>query len=260
MLSFPTLGSLGYRLGELDANVYKQALGHVVVVGGDYNMGGAPLMAAESALRVGAGMVSVITRASHRPAILARRPELMVADADDFSSCVALLEKASVLVVGPGLGRSQWGHSLLTEAVRSGKPMVLDADGLHGFVELSLRSRGTLIVTPHSAEAAIILDCDVAAVQSDRITAVLGLAERVGGTAVLKGVGTLVATTLDGETQLAGLCMHGNPGMATAGMGDVLSGVIGGLLAQKLSGEDAAVLGRDNQRSTGAKRQLHKTM
>ncbi len=262
MLSFPTLDTLNYRFPQRDPNVYKQALGHVVVVGGDYHMGGAPLMAAETALRVGAGMVSVITRADHRAAILARRPELMVEDANDYGSCVALLEKASVVIVGPGLGRSDWGHALLREAVRSGKPMVLDADGLHGFVELSLRSRGPLIITPHSAEAAVLLECDVATVQSDRISAVHALATRVGGTAVLKGVGTLIAAkktaTMEGveateaqtagsetgeKTRLLGLCMHGNPGMATAGMGDVLSGVIGGLLAQKLSEVDAAVLG-----------------
>ncbi|MCZ6617433.1 MAG: NAD(P)H-hydrate dehydratase [Gammaproteobacteria bacterium] len=252
MLSFPTLDTLGYRFPARDPNVYKQVLGHVVVVGGDHSMGGAPLMAAETALRVGAGMVSVITRAEHRPAILARRPELMVVDANDRDGRRELLEKAGVLVVGPGLGRSDWGTTLLEEAVNTGKPMVLDADGLHGFVALSLRSRGPLIITPHSAEAAVLLKCDVAAVQLDRVGAVHGLAERVGGTAVLKGVGTLVATGAteatpgsDGgdKTRLLGLCLHGNPGMATAGMGDVLSGVIGGLLAQQLSVVDAAVMG-----------------
>ncbi|MCZ6855745.1 MAG: NAD(P)H-hydrate dehydratase [Gammaproteobacteria bacterium] len=266
MLSFPTLGAHGYRFPRRDPNVYKQALGHAVVVGGDYSMGGAPLMAAETALRMGAGMVSVITRVEHRPAILARRPELMVVDSNDYGSCVELLEKASVVIVGPGLGRSEWGHALLKEAVTSGKPMVLDADGLHGFVELSLRARGPLIITPHNAEAAALLKCDVAEVQSDRLGAIHRLVERVGGTAVLKGVGTLIASEISSDklakirttkevpagaedsetrdkTRLLGCCMHGNPGMATAGMGDVLSGVIGGLLAQKLSEVDAAVLG-----------------
>lgn len=259
MLSFPMLEAVGCFFARRDPNVYKQALGHVVVVGGDYSMGGAPLMAAETALRMGAGMVSVITRAEHRPAILARRPELMVVDANDHGNRVELLEKASVVVVGPGLGRSDWGHALLKEAVASGKPMVLDADGLHGFVELSLRARGPLIITPHNAEAAALLKCDVAEVQSDRPGAVLRLAARIEGTAVLKGVGTLIAAHKIGTTQgvngrdeggetgakprLLGCCMHGNPGMASAGMGDVLSGVIGGLLAQQLPEVDAAVLG-----------------
>jgi len=90
-------------------------------------MGGATLMAGEAALRVGAGLVSVITRAAHRPAILSRRPELMVVDADDEQGRRELLARASTLIVGPGLGRAAWGHGLLKEAIEASKPMVLDA-------------------------------------------------------------------------------------------------------------------------------------
>ena len=113
------------------ANAYKHALGHVLVIGGDEAMGGAPLMAGEAALRVGAGMVTIATRAAHRNAILARRPELMVVDADDDVQLTQVMQRATTLVVGPGLGRSEWGGRLLERAVARALPTVLDADGLN---------------------------------------------------------------------------------------------------------------------------------
>ncbi len=234
-----------YRPRPRDVNVYKHALGHVVVVGGDHNMGGAPLMAAEAALRTGAGMVSVVTRPDHRPAILARRPEVMVVDAGDEAARQAVLGKADVLVLGPGLGRNDWGTGLLTESLDLGLPTVLDADGLHGFATLGLKARGPLVVTPHGGEAARLLDWSTADVHQDRPAAALALVRRTGGAAVLKGAGTLVAGPADddGEPVLLGLCAHGNPGMASAGMGDVLSGVIAGYLAQGLGAPAAAVAG-----------------
>jgi NAD(P)H-hydrate epimerase len=216
----------------------------VVVIGGDFSMGGAPLMAGEAALRVGAGLVSVVTRAAHRPAILARRPEIMVVDADDAFARSAVLERASCLVVGPGLGREPWGEALLREAVALGKPAVLDADGLQGMAALGLVPTGPVVGTPHPGEAAALLRTTSAAVQADRPAAACALAARLRGVAVLKGAGTLVAAALDREApELLGVCAHGNPGMASAGMGDVLSGVIGGLLAQGLAPADAAVAG-----------------
>lgn len=234
----------GYRLTRRDPNAYKHALGHVVVVGGDHAMGGAPLMAAESALRTGAGMVSVITRAEHRPAILARRPEVMVVDAGDDGARRAVLEKAAVLVVGPGLGRAAWGEGLLRESLALGLPTVLDADGLNGFAELEMQARGPMVVTPHVAEAGRLLGWATDEVHSDRPAAALALARRVRGSAVLKGVGSLIAELgPGGRARLLGLCAHGNPGMASAGMGDVQSGVIAGFLAQGLSAPAAAVAG-----------------
>ena len=234
------------RVPARDPGAYKQSFGHVVVLGGDFSMGGAPLMAAEAALRVGAGLVSVITRAVHRPAILARRPEIMVVDADDDEARQAALQRASCLVVGPGLGRAPWGLELLREALAFGRPAVLDADGLQGFAELALPARGAIIGTPHPGEAAALLGTDTAAVQRDRQGAAAALVTRLGGVVVLKGAGTVIAAP--GELAGAaprqlGVCKHGNPGMASAGMGDVLSGVIGGLLAQGLSDADAAIAG-----------------
>lgn len=233
-----------YRLPPRRAAAYKHALGHVVVVGGDHAMGGAPLMAAEAALRTGAGMVSVVTRAAHRPAILARRPEVMVVDADDPGARQAVLAKAAALVVGPGLGQAEWGLTLLTEALALERPTVLDADGLNGFASLEMAVRAPLVVTPHVAEAARLLGRSVAEVQHDRPAAVLALARLAGGAAVLKGAGTLIAhQPAHGGPALLGLCAHGNPGMASAGMGDVLSGVIAGFLAQGMALPAAAVAG-----------------
>ncbi|MAT85278.1 MAG: bifunctional ADP-dependent NAD(P)H-hydrate dehydratase/NAD(P)H-hydrate epimerase [Gammaproteobacteria bacterium] len=231
------------RLGPRDANAYKHALGHVVVVGGDHAMGGAPLMAAEAALRAGAGMVSVVTRPGHRPAILARRPEVMVVDGDDSGACRAVLDKARVLVVGPGLGGDDWGRALLEASLARSVPTVLDADGLNLFAAHGLEATGPLIVTPHVAEAARLLGWEVAAVQQDRPGAVRALAQRVRGVAVLKGAGTLIGAWRDAEPVLLGVCAEGNPGMASAGMGDVLSGVLGGLLGQGLDPQRAALAG-----------------
>lgn len=243
-LRYPEL-PVRYRLPAREPNVHKHALGHVVVVGGDHNMGGAVLMAAEAALRTGAGMVSIVTRPGHRPAVLARRPEVMVVDADDEAARHAVLGKAHVLVVGPGLGTGDWGRALLAETLSLGLPTVLDADGLNNFAAMALSAHGALVVTPHPGEAGRLLGRDSRAVQNDRPGAALDLARRVPGTAVLKGAGSLVASQPEGggEPMLLGLCAHGNPGMASAGLGDVQSGVIAGFLAQGLSAPAAAVAG-----------------
>lgn len=247
LLRYPTLPDR-YRLAPRDPNVYKHALGHLVVVGGDHSMGGAPLMAAEAALRTGAGMVTVVTRAGHRPAILARCPELMVVDGDDGALRGEVLEKASALVVGPGLGRGPWGEMLLREALAAGLPTLVDADGLGLLARSAVSPRVPLVITPHAGEAARLLDRSTAEIQGDRPGAARALAELAGGAAVLKGAGTLLAGVgqpgrgVD-EADLLGVCGHGNPGMASAGMGDVLSGVIGGFLAQGMGVAEAAVAG-----------------
>ena len=232
-----------HPLPERSADAYKQALGHVAVVGGDTAMGGAALMAAEAALRVGSGMVTVITRGAHRSAILSRRPEVMVADADDAILRDEVLARASVLVVGPGLGRGEWGEQLLSLALACDKPLILDADGLFLLARSGARVAAETIITPHAAEAARLLDCPLAEIQADRIAAARALAERVAGVAVLKGAGSVVAGTVSGRGAILGICAHGNPGMATAGMGDVLAGILGGLRGQGMGGAAAALLG-----------------
>lgn len=224
-------------------DAYKQALGHLVVAGGDHSMGGAVAMATEAALRTGAGMVTVITRAEHRNAILARRPEAMVLDADDAELVTEVLGKADAFVLGPGLGRRNWGRKLFSKVLEEGKPTVIDADGLYWLAETGATVSGA-IVTPHAAEAATLLDASLAEVQGARLDSAQTLAERVRGIAVLKGAGTVIARCAgDRGGRCIGICAHGNPGMASAGMGDVLSGVLGSLLGQGLAPDAAAALG-----------------
>ena len=225
------------------ATAYKHQAGHALIVGGDIGMGGAVAMAAEAALRVGAGLVSVVTRAEHVTAVLARRPEIMVQGVDSATQIDALIERAGVVAIGPGLGRGQWSRSLLDRVIASGKPLVVDADGLHLLTECfgTTGAIGSIpiVLTPHVAEAANLLGMSVAQIQRDRFAASACLSARVpNGAAVLKGAGSLVA-----NRERVGVCLHGNPGMASAGMGDVLTGVIAGLMAQGLSAIDATNAG-----------------
>ena len=217
---------------------HKGDFGHVLVIGGDAGYAGAVMLAAMAALRVGAGLVSVATRASHAGEISQLHPEIMAHGVETPRALQPLLERASVLVLGPGLGRSAWSWTVRDAALSAGLPMVLDADGLTMLAAFPL-FRSNWILTPHPGEAARLLKMSTEAVQQDRARAVASLVQFFGGVAVLKGQGTLVANTV-GD---CATCEAGNPGMATAGMGDVLSGVIGGLLSQGIGLEKAARLG-----------------
>ncbi len=235
------LSALLERLPERPATAHKGLYGTVLVVGGDYGMAGAAALAAEAALRCGAGLVRVATRPEHVAAIVARTPEAMPVGVVSGQDLQVLVDAADVLVVGPGLGQSPWSEQLLQVAAASGKPMVLDADGLNllaGGRVVAQPRRDNWVLTPHPGEAARLLGCANAQVQADRFAAVRRLQETYGGVAVLKGNGSLVA---DGKQLL--LSDYGNPGMASGGMGDVLSGVIGSLLAQHLPALEAAALG-----------------
>jgi hydroxyethylthiazole kinase-like uncharacterized protein yjeF len=209
---------------------HKGDFGHVLVVGGDYGFAGAPLLAAGACARIGAGLTSVATRLEHIAAIVAAQPEIMAHPVRSGQELELLLSAPSLLVVGPGLGRSPWSEQLLQWAAMSNLPMILDADGLNLLAAgrpLGDCRRDNWILTPHPGEAARLLGVSTAEIQADRFTAIRNLHNRYGGVIVLKGAGTLI---FDGET--IALCADGNPGMATGGMGDVLSGVIAGLLAQ----------------------------
>lgn len=227
------------ELAPRAADAHKGSFGHVMVVGGDLGFAGAAALAAETAARIGAGLTSVATRAEHLAAILARRPELMVSGVASGLQLEPLLQRATVLVVGPGLGQSPWSEQLLQCAAASNLPMVLDADGLNLLAAgrvLGRERRANWVLTPHPGEAARLLGCSVAEVQQDRFAAVARLQQQYGGSVLLKGAGTVIASR-DGSLSLANV---GNPGMASGGMGDVLSGVIGGLLAQGVE-QDLAV-------------------
>ncbi|MET0379358.1 MAG: NAD(P)H-hydrate dehydratase [Spongiibacteraceae bacterium] len=216
---------------------HKGHFGHMLVVGGDSGMAGAALMASVAAGRVGAGLVSCATRAEHVAALVTRAPEVMALGVRSGSELQPALARASVVVIGPGLGQAAWGEQLLAAVLRSDKPLVIDADALNLLARRSA-VRANWILTPHPGEAARLLGVNNADVQADRFAAARALQQKFGGAVVLKGAGTLVATAAG-----VGIAPYGNPGMASGGMGDVLSGVLGALLAQGLTVDQAAAFG-----------------
>lgn len=217
---------------------HKGLFGHVLVVGGDYGFSGAVRLAAEAALRVGAGLVSVATRPEHAISLNLMRPEIMCHGINNVKELAPLLAKATVVVLGPGLGQSSWAKKIWMRVLKSKKHLVVDADALNLLAKKRI-SYPNWVLTPHPGEAARLLQMKKEIPQQDRLTAATAIQKKYKGVAVLKGSGTLVVD----ENGLAALCEAGNPGMATAGMGDVLSGVISGLIAQGMSLPIAAKLG-----------------
>jgi NAD(P)H-hydrate epimerase len=225
-------------LAPRSPTAHKGSFGQVLVIGGDLGTGGAALLSAEAALRCGAGMVTLATRPEHVTASLVRRPEIMCNGVESTYALTALTQRADVLVIGPGLGQAPWGRSLLSLAPQCRVPQAWDADALNllatGVVELP----SDCLLTPHPGEAARLLGISVADVQADRPAAARALAARFGCAVLLKGAGTLIA---DHNGRLV-LCDRGHPAMASAGLGDVLAGVAGALLAQGLAPFEAACL------------------
>ena len=221
------------------ADAHKGSFGHVLVIGGQAGMAGAVRLAGEAAYRVGAGLVTVATHPNHAATVSATRPELIVHGVHAATELHPLVSRADVIALGPGLGQGAWSQSLWTAAMESEKPMVVDADALNLLAHEPAR-RDNWVLTPHPGEAARLLGTTTSAIQADRMAALAALHERYGGVIVLKGSGTLIGGGADMPTEL---CDAGNPGMASGGMGDVLTGVIAGLAAQGLSLHDAARLG-----------------
>ncbi|TYP63476.1 NAD(P)H-hydrate dehydratase [Stutzerimonas stutzeri] len=217
---------------------HKGSFGQVLVIGGDLGTGGAALLSAEAALRCGAGMVTLATRPEHVTASLVRRPEIMCNGVESTYALTALTQRADVLVIGPGLGQAPWGRSLLSLAPQCRVPQVWDADALNLLATGAVELPSDCLLTPHPGEAARLLGISVADVQAERPAAARALAARFGCAVLLKGAGTLIA---DHEGRLA-LCDRGHPAMASAGLGDVLAGVAGALLAQGLAPFEAACL------------------
>ena len=218
-------------------SAHKGDFGHVLVVGGGEGMPGAVRLAGEAALRTGAGRVSIATHPSHAAMLVASRPELMshaIAGAPDLEP---LIEKADVIAFGPGLGQSEWALDVYSSVARCSLPAVWDADALNLLAGMPESVAGR-VITPHPGEAATLLGISASDVQADRSAALAALAEKYGGTVVLKGAGSLVSTA---STPF--LCAAGNPGMAAAGMGDVLTGIVSALLAQGLDAQMAASVG-----------------
>jgi len=213
-------------------NSHKGSYGWVLGVGGDSGMSGAVRLAGEAALRSGAGKVTLATRSVHAGWVNLACPELMVRGVEDAAQLEELVRQVDVLVAGTGLGRSDWSEDMMNVCLQAPVPAVIDADGLNFLARINTgsveRLRNNWILTPHPAEAARLLKSSAFDVQSDRVGAALKLAGLYCAVVVLKGCGSVVAAP-DGRYAI---CPFGNPGMATAGTGDVLAGVIGAVIAQ----------------------------
>lgn len=219
-------------LPKRQRNVHKGHFGHVLIIGGAPGMSGAVQMAAMAALRTGAGLVTVATAQEHASQISAAYPEIMVHAVKGKADLLPLLERATVIALGPGLGQSAWSTELTKVAIKAEQPLIIDADGLNVLSQLPQKAYGlrrNWVLTPHPGEAGRLLDQSIVNVQQDRFAAVRQLAERYHACCILKGAGSLVGTV---ETPIISVCNRGHSGMATAGMGDILTGILAGLLAQ----------------------------
>ena len=220
-------------------NSHKKEYGHVLVIGGQVGFQGAVELCGAAALRCGSGLVSL---AQPPDAMGARSPmpELMCHGVSGRRALRELAATASVIAVGPGLGQDAWAQDMLGAILEMPCPQVIDADALR---LLAADPRKNLsenwVLTPHPGEAAALLGTTAAEVQKDRFSAVERIQEIYGGVVVLKGCGTLVA----GADGRIGVCADGNPGMATAGMGDVLTGAIASLIGQGMDIGPAALAG-----------------
>lgn len=206
-------------------NSHKGTYGHVLVIGGDSGMSGAALLAGQGALRAGSGIVTLATRGSHALVLTPAQPELMCRRVETVDELMPLINRSTVIAIGPGLGQDGWGRALFARALVSNVPLVVDADALNLLADTSFK-RDNWVLTPHPGEAARMLGVTTEEVQNDRPAAVAALQERYGGTVVLKGAGTLI------QGGKLSLCPYGNPGMAVGGMGDVLTGMIAACIAQ----------------------------
>ena len=222
-------------------SAHKGTCGRLLLVGGGPGMAGAIRLAAEAALRVGAGLVYVATHRDNVTSVLAGRPEIICHSVSSSADLKDLMTAVDGAVVGPGLGRSAWAQDVWRAVVRADLPLVLDADGLNWLASEPFE-RDEWLLTPHVGEAARLLPgATVESVQRDRCAAARALAARYRCIAVLKGPHTLVATP--SSPPPIRVCDRGNPGMATGGTGDVLAGTLGSLLVQTRSLELAAGAG-----------------
>lgn len=233
-------------------NSHKGMFGTVTVIGGANGMTGAALLAGRAALKMGAGCVHIGMLADNAPGVDAMQPELMLHGAEDALKRLPLTNPhpggkkgINVIAVGCGLGRSPAAQKLLYDALLLELPLMVDADALNIIAERpDLRSmlherKAPAVFTPHPGEAAYLLACSSEEVQKDRIASAVRLARHLGGRVVLKGAGSICATS-DGKLYIN---RTGNSGMSTAGMGDVLSGMIASFIAQGLSTDEALLLG-----------------
>jgi hydroxyethylthiazole kinase-like uncharacterized protein yjeF len=227
-----TDASLAAALPVRPRQSHKSQFGRVVIIGGGAGMPGAVRLSGEAALRVGAGLVTIASLPEHLEAVVGARPELMFRALRTEADVPAVLVDASVIAIGPGLGRSEWARAMLVSTLAARRPdqqLVVDADALNLIAAgIGMQHCTDWVLTPHPGEAARLLGNSTQEIQQDRTRALAALCEQRGGISVLKGAGTLVGRKGD----VSWLCERGNSGMAVPGMGDVLTGAIAGLLAQ----------------------------
>jgi len=215
---------------------HKGDFGRVLVIGGGRGMLGAPYLAAKACMRVGAGLVTIACHPDYEGMGTAILPEALCYGIDEPSALMPLLERADVCILGPGLGTDEWAEAVFHKAIASQLPMIIDASALH-FLSAHPQHDDNWVLTPHPGEAAVLLQTKLKQIESSRFQAATMLQLQYGGTIVLKGNGTIV------QTHKAYVCPFGNPAMASAGMGDVLTGVIAGLYVQGIPLAKAAMLG-----------------
>lgn len=222
-------------------NAHKGSFGSVAIIGGDAGMAGAALLASRAALLSGAGRVYAAMLSEEAPSVDTSYPEIMVRSPD----ALILLSQLNAVVIGPGLGQSETALKLLQFWLEQKISLLIDADALNLIakspsLEAIVKNRqAETVITPHAGEAARLLVTDVEYIQQNRKECALKLAKSLHATCVLKGAGSICAHH-DGSWFVN---TSGNPGLASGGTGDVLSGVVGSLMAQGLSGLEAAKLG-----------------
>lgn len=224
---------------------HKGNFGKLLIMGGQDGMVGAPLLAGKAAFRAGAGIVQVLTN-SKQPVAIGDYLEIQAQNFHSSSQLESLIEKSTVLLLGSGMGLEHAANSFLEHSINSSLPLIVDADGLNLLAENldeDFEPRQNWILTPHPKEAARLLNTDVETIENNRFATIEQLVTKFKATVVLKGAGTLIKEYQENTISPTYVCDLGNPGMATAGMGDVLAGVISGLVAQKLSLKDACILG-----------------
>lgn len=239
LISFAHLPKLAPRAN----NAHKGQFGRLLCIGADQGMPGSIRMTSEAALRSGAGLVRVYCHSDNRPIIAIGRPELMLSS-DNINQ---QLTWASGLAFGPGLGQNDWGTDVFAQVFnylrQHAKPLVIDADGLNLLAadNTGLHQRfdnKRVVLTPHPAEAGRLLGCSTTEVEHNRLQSVQKIAKHYNAVCVLKGAGSMIS-----NGQQTWICQDGNPGMATGGMGDVLTGIIAALLCQGMSATQAALYG-----------------
>ena len=225
-------------------DAHKGDFGHVLVVGGNIGFGGAGLLASKAAVHSGAGLVSLATRSCHLSASLSFCPEVMVKPVDSGQALEKYLNLPSIICLGPGLGQDYWSEQVMYKSLEAAKknnlPMLIDADGLNLLPKFQkkLPLPRKIILTPHVGEASVLLNTSKENIKKNRIKSAIKISKKFSAVVVLKGKNSVICLK-----DKYFICEKGNAGMATGGMGDVLSGIISSFVAQKMTPLNAACLG-----------------